>query len=108
MRVLSYRHLTYSEVAELLKKLMDSSESVSSMITRVYEYASRMSRCSRGGEVVNELVGMGFKEVTAVMLVNNCPRSLDEVRTLLNFEDRVPDAEVLDRALKLLSDCCTH
>ncbi len=106
MELLSYRHLTYSEVAELLKNLMSSGEEFSHMVSRVYEYASKMVRCVNGGEVVEELVKLGLKEVTAVMLVNNCPGSVDEVRVLLNFESKVFESEELERILEILSGCC--
>lgn len=107
MKILSYKHLTYSEVVKLLKKLVDSGEGVSSMMMRVYEYVTRMNKCDRGDEIVSKLIDMGFKEVTAVMLVNNCPKSLDEVRVMLNFEDRTPDTDVLEKVLEILGSCCT-
>lgn len=109
MELLSYKHLTYSEVARLLKKLIDSSEKVSHMVSRVYEYVSKLSKCSSSDEVVNELTSkVGLKEVTAVMLVNNCPNSVDEVRIYLNFEGKVFDEDSLNEIVDILSKCCTE
>lgn len=109
MELLSYKHLTYSEVVEILKKFMESEEEFSHMVSRVYEYASKMVKCVSGLEVVKELVGkLGLKEITAVMLVNNCPGSVDEVRALLNFESKTFDTEELNKVLEILNSCCQH
>lgn len=109
MELLSYKHLTYSEVARLLKKLIDSGEKVSHMVSRVYEYVSKLSKCSSSDEVVNELTSkVGLREVTAVMLVNNCPNSVDEVRIYLNFEGKVFDEDSLNEIVDILSKCCTE
>ncbi|MCS7108150.1 MAG: hypothetical protein RMH77_01040 [Sulfolobales archaeon] len=107
MELLTYRHLTYSEVVEILRKLMESKE-FSHMVSRVYEYASKMVKCVDGAKVVEELVKLGLKEITAVMLVNNCPNSVDEILTLLNFEGRTSEQEELNKISEILKSCCTH
>ncbi|MEM0453867.1 MAG: hypothetical protein QXO98_04355 [Sulfolobales archaeon] len=107
MELLSYKHLTYSEVVEVLKKLMESEE-FSHMVSRVYEYASKMIKCDSGMKVVEELVKLGLKEITAVMLVNNCPNSPDELRVFLNFESRTFETEELNKVLEILSSCCSQ
>ncbi len=108
MKVLSFKHLTYSEVAKLIKKLMDyEGSSVSHMVSRVFEYVSKLSKCKEPEPVLNELTNLGLKEVTAVMLVNNCPNSVDEVRALLNFEEKTADDELLNRILEIVGKCCS-
>jgi DNA-directed RNA polymerase subunit F len=109
MELLSYKHLTYSEVARLLKKLIDSGEKVSHMVSRVYEYVSKLSKCSGSDEVISELTSrLGLKEITAVMLVNNCPNNVDEVRIYLNFEGKTFDENSLNEIVNILSKCCTE
>lgn len=78
------------------------------MVSRVYEYASKMVRCVNGDEVVNRLIKLGLKEITAVMLVNNCPKSVDEIKLLLNFEGKTFKDEELDKVLEVLSSCCSY
>lgn len=108
MELLFYKHLTYSDVMKLLKNLLDSGEEFSYMVSRVYEYASKMARCVSSDEVVDGLIKLGLKEITAVMLVNNCPSSRDEVKALLNFESKTFTDEELEKVLEILSSCCSH
>lgn len=108
MKVLSFKHLTYSEVAKLIRKLMDyEGGNVSHMVSRVFEYVSKLSKCDEPEPVVSELINLGLKEVTAVMLVNNCPKSTDEVRAFLNFEEKAVNEELLNKILEVVSRCCS-
>ncbi len=84
----------YSEVPELIRSML--------------EYATQVSKCDpeNAEKVYRELVNMGFKEITAAMIVNIRPRVLDELRTLLVFETEVPEEDVLKKVLELLDTYC--
>jgi len=106
MELISYKHLPYSAVAKLLKGLMESDEEVTHMVTRVYEYARKVGKCLEADELVNEISKLGLNEITSVIIVNNCPKDLNELRILLNFESKEPDEGILKKVLDVIGECC--
>jgi len=81
-----------------------------SVTQSMYEYVSKFSKCDpeRVEELYEKLVKeIGFKEVTASMIINIVPTTIDELRTLLQFEASVPDESVLSKVLELLKEYCS-
>jgi len=110
---LSYEVVSYAEIPiPIVKRLLEEEirrrEKVSNLLQSVYEHVKKLSYCSEGAaeRLMEELTSMGFKRITAAMIINIRPRVLDELRTLLVFESRVPDEDVLNRVLELLDEYC--
>jgi len=84
----------YSEIPELIRSML--------------EYATQLSKCSADNaeKAYREIINMGFKEITAAMIVNIRPRIVDELRTLLVFESSIPDESVLKKVLEILDVYC--
>lgn len=81
---------------------------VSLLVQRALEYLSKFSRVppEKAGELREKLVSFGFKSESIVMIMNICPRSVDELRTLLVLEDKVYETSVLEQVLALLKEYC--
>jgi len=95
------------EYIELLKR---SGLSVEQIVESMYDYASAFTKCDpdRVGELFEKLTkDIGFKEVTAAMIINIVPTVVDELRTLLQFEASVPEEEVLTKVIEMLKEYCT-
>lgn len=92
------------EYLETMTKYGEIPELVRSML----EYATQLSKCSADNaeKAYRELINMGFKEITAAMIINIRPRIVDELRTLLVFESSIPDESVLKKVLEVLDTYC--
>ncbi len=81
-----------------------------STLRRTYDYLEKVSKCSaeKAEQAVEKLKEKGLKEVTAVMFVNIVPRTVDEARPLLVFEERVLTTEELEEILRILHEYCSE
>jgi DNA-directed RNA polymerase subunit F len=94
-------------VKKILEKLA-SDPTAHPIIARVYEYASKFSRCDPDAaeRAVDELVKLGFSELAASTLVNLMPEQLDEAKALLGGMGEDYDDEVIQKGLETLSSLC--
>jgi len=78
-------------------------------LRKVLEYLDRVVKCPEDSaeELFEKLKMYGLKEETAAMILNVVPTSIDELRTLLFLESRVPEENVLEEIVKLVSEHCT-
>ena len=106
--VVSYTEIPIPLVKKLLEEEIRRREKVPNLLQSVYEHVKKLAYCPEEAaeKLMEELVSMGFKRITAAMIINIRPRILDELRTLLVFESRVPDEDVLNRVLELLDKHC--
>jgi len=103
--------------AEALKILKEHSErerektgAVSLLVQRVLEYLYKFNKVQveKAEEFAEKLVAIGLREESIVMIMNVCPRSVDELLTLLVYEERVPEKEQLERILGIVSEYCVE
>jgi len=103
--------------AEALKILKEHSErerektgAVPLLVQRVLEYLYKFNKVQveKAEEFAEKLVAIGLREESIVMIMNMCPRSVDELLTLLVYEERVPEKEQLERILGIVSEYCVE
>jgi DNA-directed RNA polymerase subunit F len=103
--------------AEALKILKEYSErerektgAVSLLVQRVLEYLYKFNKVQveKAEEFAEKLVAIGLREESIVMIMNMCPRSIDELLTLLVYKERVPEEEQLERILGIVSEYCVE
>jgi len=96
------------EYMEMLSRLGFSVDD-NPTLRKVLEYLDRVVKCPEDSaeELFEKLKMYGLKEETASMILNVVPTSVDELRTLLFLESRVPEENVLDEIVKLVSEHCT-
>jgi len=103
--------------AEALKILKEHSErerektgAVSLLVQRVLEYLYKFNKVQveKAEEFAEKLVAIGLRGESIVMIMNMCPRSIDELLTLLVYEERVPEKEQLERILGIVSEYCVE
>ncbi|MGC8982506.1 MAG: RNA polymerase Rpb4 [Desulfurococcaceae archaeon] len=92
------------------KLARELSGTVPLLASRVIEYLSKFSKMppDNARSLREKLESMGFKEETIVMIVNTCPKSVDELRSLLELEEKVYETGTLEEVLKLLSEYCVE
>lgn len=89
-RIVSARPITIPEVRELLSKL--PANTLSPLQSRVLTYASTFSRLKAkdAEELVEELIEKhGLQRDEACQVANICPRTMEELRTVLSGYKRL-------------------
>ena len=107
MKIISSKNITNEEVLEILEDLKSRSYELDQLALRVEDYARKFNKCKKSKELVNELINKGFKEITAVIIANIVPQSLDEVKALTTFEPETPSEETLKKVLDLVNNYCS-
>jgi len=101
--------------AEALKYLKEYSEieksrtgTIPLLLQRVIDYLQRFNKVSleKATELQEKLSSLGLKEKTIIMIMNTCPKTRDELRPLLVFEEKILETEQLDKIINLLSEYC--
>lgn len=114
---MSYDILGYHEIPgalarkfikEYIERLRQRGEQPPELLVMLVQNLDKVSKCSEDSaeRLYKELISMGFKEITASMIVDIRPMTIDELRMLLLFEPRVPDEDVLKKVLELLDQLC--
>ncbi|MEM1695306.1 MAG: RNA polymerase Rpb4 [Desulfurococcaceae archaeon] len=109
----SVRMLSNPEALAHLKKYVEKTRettgTVPLLVSRVLEYLSKFSKIpiEKAEELREKLLLKGFKEETVVLIMNTCPRSVDELRALMEFEDKVYETSILEDVLNTLSEYCS-
>jgi len=107
-QVLSQEYVPIPVAKEIVKKVKEQGTS-NPIIERTLEYLSRFSKCSaeKALEAMKELIEkLDFSPITATILVNIAPKTLDEARVLLDFEKRLVETETLEQALNIIKEKC--
>lgn len=108
MRVLKAEYIPIP----LAKKLLEENvkmEEVSPLVQRTMVYLSTFTKCDP--DVAKQVYGrlrdeFGLKDLTASMIVSIVPRTIDEIRVMLDFEDRLIETEELEKIVELLKNTC--
>jgi len=106
MRILEVRDIP---LAIALKKLRESEERglpIKGIARRTMELAMALVKCDNAEELYSKLLELGLKGLTASMIIDVAPKSLDELRILLNFEPAGVPEEVQSKVLELVSTYC--
>lgn len=97
------REVSIPEVKRILEKRMDEGD-VSDVVIRTYEYVRKFTKCDE--EKIEELRGFleekGFNERTIAMILSICPTTIEELRSLLVFEDKTYDTDVLNEIVETI------
>ncbi|MEM2024943.1 MAG: RNA polymerase Rpb4 [Desulfurococcaceae archaeon] len=93
---------------EYSERLRRETGTTSLLSSRVLEYLSKFSKlpAEKTNEFREKLNELGLKEGTAVMVMNICPKNLDELRPLLILEEKTPEPAVLDKIVELTKEYC--
>lgn len=114
MEIIEFKEIPIPLVKKILEEELKKQEKlgirldISSLAYRTHEYVEAVSKCNseRAERAFQKLLSLGVKEITAAMLINIVPQSIDEVRTLLNFESKTFTTEEIEQMLKILEDEC--
>ena len=107
MKVIISKNVINGEVLEILEDLKSRNYELDQLALRVRDYVRRFNKCGKGKSLVEELVNKGLKEITAVIIANIVPKSIDEVRVLTTFEPESPSEETLNEILELVNNYCS-
>lgn len=107
LRIISVKDIPLTLVVGILRKQLERGE-LSDLQRRVFEYGETVIKCSpeRAEKAFEELLRLGLKEVTASQIIDIYPRSIDEIKILLAFEEKRPSEEVLNKILDILRENC--
>lgn len=97
----SSRELSLPEVKRILEKRINNGE-VSDVVLRTHDYVRKFTKCSEDtiDELRRFLEEKGFNEKTIAMILSICPTTIDELRTLLVFEDKTYDTDTLNEVIE--------
>lgn len=96
----------------LAKKLLEENVRVgeeSPLVQRTMTYLSTFTKCDPdvAKQVYEKLRNeFGLKDITASMIVSLVPRTIDEIRVMLDFEERLLETEELEKIIELLKNTC--
>jgi len=96
----------------LAKKLLEENvkiEEGSPLVQRTIMYLSTFTKCDpeAAKQVYEKLRNeFGLKDITASMIVSLVPRTIDEIRVMLDFEDKLLETEELEKIVELLKNAC--
>ncbi len=113
---MSYEIIEFRDIPNVIAKkiLKEYTEKISSydiipeLIRSTLEYLDNVSKCDDKAveDMYNTLKSFKLKDITISMILNILPRSLDELRTLLTFEETVPEDSVLNKILEFINQNC--
>jgi len=106
MRILETRDIPLAVALKRLRESESKGLPVKGIARRTMELAMALVRCGEGEELYSKLLELGLSSLTASMVVDIAPKSLDELRILLNFEPTEVPEEVQSKVLELVSTYC--
>ncbi len=113
IEVLNEEHLSNSEAYKIVKDIVNRIQrhegSVPLLLVKTLSYLSKFAEKIPPEKAISlrkALRKYGLKEETIVMIINVCPKTLDELRTLLEIEEKVIDTETASEILELVKTYC--
>ncbi|WP_276814856.1 RNA polymerase Rpb4 family protein [Desulfurococcus amylolyticus] len=113
LKAIEEKQLSNSEayliLRNIVEKIKEETGTVPLLLSRVLEYLKTHHKIppEKAGELHELLASKGLKDETIVMLMNICPSSIDELRYLMELEEKTPEQDVLEEILATLSNYCT-
>ncbi len=120
-RIIGEKPVTYSEVREILAKLMEErsrergegdgaeEDRGLAIIGEVLEYLSKVApplSAEKSRELVEKLVENGVKEVVAVAIANICPKSQGELMAILQMDRSISVVDVASKVYGIVREYC--
>ena len=114
MEIIHFEEVPIPMVKKILEEELKKQEELgirldmSSLAYRTRDYVKTISKCSSEGaeRAFRKLTSMGLKGITAAILINVVPKSVDEARILLNFESKTFTTEEIEQLLQILKEEC--
>ncbi|MGC9121722.1 MAG: DNA-directed RNA polymerase subunit F [Thermogladius sp.] len=113
LNVVEQKVLSNPEAAILLKDVIERIKSkegsISPFLAKTLNYLSKHSKLKEdvGVEAVKSfLKGLGYKDETIVMIINLCPKTVDDLRILLDYEERYVEESVLNETVEYMKNVC--
>jgi len=106
MKIINYRNIPYSTVAKLIRELIDKNVELDQLTMRVNEYVNKFNKCQNAEALITDLKNLGLLEITSVMVANIAPKSVDNLKSLMNFEPDIPPEDKLEEIIELIKKKC--
>ncbi len=109
MQIVSKEYIPVPVAKGILARRLGEDKEVSPMLESTYHYLTLFSKCGEGeaAEAYRKLrEDFNLKDITAAMLVSIMPETIDEVRIMLDFEDRLLETEEIEKILEVLHTTC--
>jgi len=100
---ISEKYLTLPEVKAILERYQKDN---STMQTNTLEYARKLSKINaeKVQDILNELMAVvELREETLVQLINIFPESIEEIKSITMYEDKLLKKDVLEKILNILN-----
>ena len=110
--ILEEKHIPNPMAKELLEKVVRvleiSGYTPTMLIHKTLDYLRKYSKMSsdRANALDRELQAFNLKPETRIMIINICPETLDELRTLLVLEERIIETEEAEKILDIVKKYC--
>ncbi len=110
--ILEEKHIPNPVAKELLERVVTmveaSGQSPTMLIHKTLDYLRKFSKLSkdRAEGLDRELEAFNLKPETRVMIINICPETMDELRTLLVLEERIIETEEREKILEKVRKYC--
>jgi len=93
---------------EYVEREREKTGAVPLIAQRVLDYLQKFSKVpvEKASEFREKLASLGLREESIVMIMNICPQTIDELFTLLVFEEKTPEKENLEAILSLVKEYC--
>ncbi|WP_440058942.1 DNA-directed RNA polymerase subunit F [Thermogladius sp. 4427co] len=112
LNIIEQKLLSNPEVYHLLsgviEKIREKEGNVPLILSKTFSYVEKHSKI-RPEEVqsaISFLKGLGFKDETIVMIINICPKTVDELRILLDYEERYIEENTLKEVVEYMKNVC--
>jgi len=109
--ILEFHDIPYAVAKKLLEKYAQKlGGNVSELVRIVMEYLNNVVKCNEDviEELYNELRKYELKETTIAMILNILPQTIDELKTLMVFEERIPDENMLKEIINMINEQCSQ
>ncbi|RLG82124.1 MAG: hypothetical protein DRO09_01015 [Thermoprotei archaeon] len=106
LKITDYKNVPYGKILDVIKELLLSGRELDQIALRVNEYVNKFNKCSNYESALKKLLELGLKDVTAVLIVNIVPSTIDELKPLMNFEGEVPSKDKLEEIIKVIKSEC--
>lgn len=114
VKILREEHLSnpeaYKVLKEIVKKIEEKEGSVPFLLSKTLHYLSRASKMEAESAMALKKVlsKYNLKPETIVMIINVCPKTLDELRILFELEERIIETDEAQEILDTIKPYCTE
>lgn len=95
-------------LSKVAKRIQEKEGSLNFMLLRTLEYLRKFSKVDpeQVSELRSKLEKYGIKQESVVMLINICPKTIDEARLILEIEERILETQVVEEIVNTLKQYC--